>query len=398
MYFFLKAVTYILFLSVFLFFSEASEQNQKISEETMEHIRSVYQYATKERFNDEELAQLWPSCIEVFSELGSWQHQAQEPPQILLKGAATAFGLLSFCSPYTLQLVEAFLIPYLQSKQLSYRDLRKPLYPFRFGEVHSRASTNSNIAQMVHGQLLDCHFHLNLPVYFNKLLGEFKGDYLLIGGGTNCECEDATNRHPEEIFYSIDIDNAHLPNVVIHAGYMNHLATFPEERFSFIWFEHCTIAELFTNEKVLDQYFRFSKPGCIFLFQSSFSLENQENLLENSYKKFIKTLEKYHFSVLEYKKSLAFRKHVGGTIPKEMEFRQLIALKPFKINTNEGPSKRENPINIKINIDLYRKPNSEEEGAALLKAKVLSRQLKFTPLSWETIDSWLTPKTEDHAG
>ena len=102
--------------------------------------------------------------------------------------------------------------------------------------------------------------------------------------------------------------------------------------------------------------------------------------------------------VLEYKKSLAFRKHVGGTIPKEMEFRQLIALKPFKINTNEGPSKRENPINIKINIDLYRKPNSEEEGAALLKAKVLSRQLKFTPLSWETIDSWLTPKTEAHAG
>ena len=149
------------------------------------------------------------------------------------------------------------------------------------------------------------------------------------------------------------------------------------------------------DERVLEQYFRFSKPGCIFLFQSSFSLGDKEDILEKSSTKLMETLEKYSFSILEVKKSSAFRKHyIGDTILEEMEFRQLIALKPFKINTNKDTPKQENP-HSKINIGLYRNPNPIEEYFGLQWAKVLSGQLKLVPqFSQDTLDSWLLAKTE----
>lgn len=379
-----------LFSTIFLFSSQAMEKSVDISEETKTHLRNVY----KKINTTEESQQAVLSSIEVLKTLKSWS-ETQEPPLVLLKGAGAAFGQLCFYSPFSLQFFEDALIPYLKNKKLSHENLRPPYYEFIFGEKHNRASTNPDIAKrMVNGQILGCHFHLNYPVYFNKILSEFKGEFLLIGGGKNCECEDATNRHPEESFYSIDIDNSHLPNMVIHAGYLNHLYTFPKERFSFIWFEHCTVGELILDKKVLEQYFRFSKPGGVLLFQSSFLLENQERVYKESYEAFEQILKEYRFGILESTQSSAKRQPVGYKRPKMFEFRQLIVMKPFKVDAEieEEFSKPDSPIDIA----LYRKPTPLEQYHGLFWAKILSRQLEVRlAFSLEEIYSYVDARTGD---
>ncbi|MBW8310217.1 MAG: hypothetical protein K0M45_11410 [Candidatus Paracaedibacteraceae bacterium] len=387
MNYFFKTIS-ILFSSIFLFSSQAMEQNQDISEEVKGHLRNIY----KKINTIEESQQVALSSIKVLKALQSWP-KTQESPSILVKGAGTAFGQLCFYSPFSLQFFEDTLIPYLENKELSYANLRPFYYQFRFGEKHNRASTNPDIAErMSNGQLLSCHFDLNYPVYFNKLLSEFKGEFLLIGGGKNCECGDATNRHPEESFYSVDIDNNHLPNMVIHAGYLEHLYTFPNERFSFIWLEHCSVGELILDKKVLEQYFRFSKPGCIFLFQSSFFLKNQAAVYEEAYKAFAEALKEYRFAVLESTQSSVRRRPAGYEKTEMFEFKQFIAMKPLKIGAEEGFSKPDSPIDI----TLYREPSRIEQYYGLLWAKILSGQLKLTlAFDVDKINSWIEPQTED---
>lgn len=378
------------FSTIFLFSSQAMEKSVGISEETKAHLRNIY----KKTNTTEEPQQAVLSSIEVLKTLQSWP-KTQELPLILLKGAGAAFGQLCFYSPFSLQFFEDALIPYLKNEKLSYENLRTPYYEFIFGEKHNRASTNPDIAKhMANGQTLGCHFHLNYPVYFNKLLGEFEGKFLLIGGGKNCECEDAANRHPEKSFYSVDIDNNHLPNMVIHAGYIEHLYAFPKERFSFIWFEHCTVGELILDKKVLEQYFRFSKPGCVFLFQSSFLLKNQERVYKESYAAFEQTLKEYRFAILESTQSSAQRQPTGYDKPKMFKFRQLIAMKPFKVvaEIQEEISKPDSPIDIA----LYRKPTLLEQYHGLFWAKILSKQLEVRlAFSLEEIYSYVDARTED---
>lgn len=305
----------------------------------------------------ENIGKIASASIEVLETLKNW-NQETPPPKMLPICAGAAFGQLSYCSPFTCQFYDSVLLPYIQNGQLSYNNLRPPYYKFRFGLRAERHSQNPDtMVYMKNGQIIDMHYFLNDPLFFNRLFCEFKGDSLLIGGGEKCECGNGPLRHPKDHFYHIDIDNAHLPDLVMHADYLEHLYAIPSERFSFIWIEHCTIAGLYNDASVLEQYFRVAKSGALFVFQSNFILINEETLriYDKAAENLKRFLARYKFAALEESIREAIREG------EKKKFRQIIFMKAFK--------KSVTPELIscipKINIEEYREPNAEERTHGL---------------------------------
>ena len=348
--------------------------------------------------NRDKTQQIVESSLATLRLLESWPKNLPVP-QDLLKAAGSAIGQFSFFSAYTLQSLEYIVQPYLKNGILIYDDLKSPRYEYKFGlSASSRRSTDPNLAQiMANGQRLSMHYHLNWPLHFNRLLTDFDGEFLLLGGGATCECEAPQERHPQNIFYNVDIDNAHEPDLVAHGGYLPHLYYFPPERFSFIWFEHYSPGELIDDIRVLQQYFRMAKPGGIFLFQSNFlvpglvqvsnKLSTHEAVTKEVFDEFAARLLKYKFSILENK----ILQRADG-----QRYVQMVVMKPMHVH--DGPVfKVENgPIfNFDENIlSQFRKPTDLEEASALMWSKVLSKQtelgLRF-PL--ENILSWVDDNT-----
>lgn len=253
---------------------------------------------------------------------------------------------------------------------------------------------------MQNGQTLSQKSFLNFPVYFNRLLSDFKGDFLLIGGGLNCECGNAAVQHPPELFYSLDINNKCLPDMAAHACYTYHLYTFPPERFSFIQFEHYSPGELTIdagtgkfNPNVLEQYFRFSKSGCIFLIQSNYFVPGMNyggkthgEITKEMFKEFIVDLKKYKFAILENETKKTTRNN------RVKEYQQLIFQKPFCVR--EGPffTVSQGPM-ISLNEETlkhFRVPSQSEQDQGLIKAHVFSGQKKlYLTFPLEKIQEWL---------
>ena len=122
-------------------------------------------------------------------------------------------------------------------------------------------------------------------------------------------------------------------------------------------------------------------------------MENQEAVYKEAYKTFTEALKEYRFAVLESTQSSARRQPAGYKKPAMFKFRQLIAMKPFKIGTEEGFSKPDSPIDI----TLYRQPSLIEQYYGLLWAKILSGQLKLTlAFDLDKINSRIEPQTEDN--
>lgn len=252
---------------------------------------------------------------------------------------------------------------------------------------------------MGNGQLLSLNYHLNWPLYFNRLLCKFNGDFLLLGGGTICECEAPQDRHPQDLFYSIDIDNAHLPDMVAHGGYLQHLFFFPSERFSFIWFEHYTPVEIMQDIDVFKQYFRFAKPGCIFLFQSNYLIPDKLHEIHNGEKKTHEEVTRVGFNMLA---SLALQCKFAileNTVSTQMGkdkieyFIQLVLMKPLHVQ--DGPYfKYEDGVIFNLDNKLlsnFRKPTEKEQECALIRCKVWSNQEQLVlRFSLEKLLSWIT--------
>ncbi len=328
-------------------------------------ITRIQQFVLKDisKASDQDLRNIVSMSANLLIAVDSQKSSRQNPELIKLAGAA--YGQISYGSPFTLQFFDQTIIPFLRSGQLTYRDLDTPYFNYVFGQQHARDYLGLDVfKELKNGQFISDRYFWNYPLYFNRLLGEYSGEYLLIGGGDICECGNP-GVHPKELFYRGDIDNSHKPDVVLHAGYLEHLMLFPTNRFSFIWFEHCTVAEL-VQDKVLSQYFRFTKPGAVFLMQMNFIIPK----LEATHKKFADDLkEKFlakKFAVLEFKTATTLRNS------RPEEFYQIILMKPFLKNSNQ--EKDPSPT-MTINLDDYREPTPEEQVAGLTLAKSLSQQL-----------------------
>lgn len=335
--------------------------------------------------NTNKVKQIVDSSLKTLELLNSWP-QNKPVPKDLLKGAGNAIGQFCYFSPYTLPLLDCIIFPYLQKGLLNYNDLKAPHYSFKFGELCSRTTVDPNLSkQMVNGQWLTSHHHLNYPLFFNRLLIAFDGDFLLLGGGEKCECNHAQSRHPRDSFYCVDIDNRHAPDVVMHGGYLNHLYFFPTERFSFIWFEHYTPVEFLTDIRVVEQYFRMAKPGCIFLFQSNFisphlqlSDEDGNTVTHKEHTRKIFTF--FAGRLLSYKFSLLENEILETLHHGEMKsFVQVIVMKPFQNFAGQVLESAQGPI-MQLNEQTlinFRKANEREEEHALFCTKCMSSQVQL---------------------
>ena len=277
--------------------ASAMDYSSKMMEELKTHIETVYQDATTD---DNTFPVIGEASKSILCVLDAWPKTTPIPKK-LLKAAGAAIGQFCYFSPYSLQFLEHIILPYLKDGSLTHDDLKTPHCTYTFGLKYSRKSMDPNIAMhMRNGQTISSRYHLNYSVIFNRLLSEFDGSFLLIGGGENCECEDAS-RHPKENFYRVDIDNSHLPDMVINAAYLPHLYSFPQEKFDFIWFEHCSVPEMMTDLRVFEQYFRFAKPGALFLYQTNFKLPDLafHEFFEENILRVVKVFEAYNFAVLE---------------------------------------------------------------------------------------------------
>ncbi len=205
--------------------------------------------------NLEERKQICDACIKYLVIGGS-------NPEILSK----IHGQLSLMSPWTLQIVEPqFFLPLIKNGTLKHKDLHLWYWDFKFG--YTTAETGNVLVQKAdNGQFLAVPAHYNNPLYFNRLLSEFTGPALLIGGtATGCECSKG---HDFNKFYTVDLRNEHTPDLVMHAGYLPHLYVFPTNRFDLVWLEHCTVREL-GGTIIAAQYDRFLKPKGVIVFQSN---------------------------------------------------------------------------------------------------------------------------------
>lgn len=330
-------------------------------------IRTVYKNATTDDSNISIIAEAGKRIL--FS-LKSWPEN-RPVPEKLLKAAGAAIGQFCYFSPYSLQFLEYIILPYLNNKSLTYEDLKTPHCTYTFGLKYSRNSLNPNmLTNMRNGQTISTRYHLNYSVVLNRLLSEFKGSFLLIGGGENCECENAS-RHPNEHFYSVDVNNIQRPDMIINAVYLPHLYTFPEEKFDFIWFEHCSVPEMLADLRVFEQYFRFSKPGALFLYQSNFLLpdETTEKIVKENIQRLLEIFKAYKFAVLENERYSTTRN--GQTV----NYQQVIAMKPvlaqgaLKQFSSQGPE-------ITIDHEALAKP-TVNQAMGLWHAKVLSGQFKL---------------------
>ncbi|KAB2832418.1 MAG: hypothetical protein F9K49_08160 [Caedimonadaceae bacterium] len=296
--------------------------------------------------------------------------ETKQPSRALIKAAAVAYGHCTYITPYTCQFFDKELIPHLRSGKITYEDLRERFWDFKFGQIRSTQEVNTDkVIQMANGQQLTVQYHLNFPVYFNRLLGKFEGDRLFIGGGEKCSCENPTKRHPKSLFYHLDIDNACLPDMVCHAGYLEHLHTLPTERFSFIWIEHTPLGEI-GDERVLQQYFRIAKPGALFVYQTGFLLGGQyDSKAKRSLKNVQRMFQKYKASILEEYEGKTKRE---GEMKKYLQF---IAQFPYKKDPSL-PLECEGPI-FKDRLENYRAANTLEQLIELSIAKILSNQAEI---------------------
>ena len=362
----------------------AMDYSSKIMKELEAHIEIVYQDATKD---DNTFPIIGEASKHILITLASWPENIPVP-QKLIKAAGAAIGQFCYFSAYTVHLVEHIVLPYLKDGRLTYEDLKTPHCTYTFGLRYSRTSMDPNIAiRMRNGQTISSRYHLNYSVIFNRLLGAFDGSFLLIGGGEKCECEN-TSRHPKENFYRVDIDNSHLPDMVINAVYLPHLYTFPQEKFDFIWFEHCSVPEMIADFRVFEQYFRFTKPGALILYQTNFKLPGPafDEIFEESIRQVVKVFEAYQFAVLENENYSTTRKG------ESKNYKQIIAMKPFLAKDAQEQFSARGP-ELKINFRALLKPNPKDQAFGLLRAKIFSGQLQIIlafPL--EKILSWLPEK------
>lgn len=277
-------------------------------------------------------------------------------------------------------LTEQYRIP-LQANVIE--DCKTPNYKFEFGLLkgaNTRIVSNDLIKKMPNGQEIGCHYYINLPVYFNRFYGEYNGDYLLIGGGKKCGCGDPQNRHPQNKFFHLDVDNHNLPDLAANAGYEGHLRALPNAKFSFIWFEHCTIPALMdkNDNRVINQYFRMLKPGGIILFQSNLLVPDciHNDNLEKAYQSLVENFASYNFAILENKNIIVRRKN------EEQHYRQIILMKPFPRLYEEDMMNPEPSIRINIENCIIPKKDIQELG--LFRAHVLAHQEATPPanFSW----------------
>ena len=253
--------------------------------------------------SQESIMGIFESFQRIDAVLNNWPNGMPRPSK-LVKALGAAIGQFCYGSPYTLQAIEGSILPYLNRGELRYEDCRTPNYEYKFGlrDNFSRTTMSPAIlSNMKNGQTISTRYHLNYPVLFNRFLSEFKGDSLLIGGGEICECEDAHSRHPKDQFFTVDIDIEHKPDMIAHASYLPHLYSFPSERFSFIWFEHCSIPEFMYmhDKRVAEQYFRISKPGSIFLYQTFFIMPDPEvrESISKAISGAVEVFESLHFTI-----------------------------------------------------------------------------------------------------
>ncbi len=188
----------------------------------------------------------------------------QQNPIVLGK----IYGQLAYISPWTLQFFEHDIyLPLIKSGKLRHEDLRTGYWAWRFGVRVGKWFGEQN----ANGQILSQAFYRNDPVYVNRLLSEFTGPCLLVGGALK-DCGCVKGCHDPAVFYTVDIDNdSKKPDLVIHAGFLEHLYFFPTYRFDAIWFEHYTVAEMhLPPHKVLAQYDRMLRPKGVMIFQSNY--------------------------------------------------------------------------------------------------------------------------------
>jgi hypothetical protein len=310
------------------------------------------------------------SSVNLLLALDEWPID-KDAPKILTLGAAKAYGQLCLFSPFTLSAMDSIILPYLKDGHISYSDIRTPGFEFKFGKRFSRTSMDDRTIQtMENGQILGHNYKVNLPVYFNKLVGDFFGNNLLIGGGVNCECQKALERHPSDEYYTIDINNAVKPDMVAHACYIPHLQALPTERFSFIWFEHHTPSEFMIDYRAVPQYFRIARPGAVFLIQTNYFIRSnelgrrQEKVLLEGLKEIKLKMEKDFFTVADL--SMKSEKH--------KLWYQMVIIKPFymegrpNLNPQEWATFELNESSLKN----YRKANKQEIEAALKLVKSLT--------------------------